>query len=86
MEDASVIAAEQLCRLIGCEFGAQRGGKLRQVGVARQRTGADQAKPIGAEPDMIEADQLSHPCEALGIGHDVEEIARYRPDADDAAG
>ena len=66
LEDAPVIATEQLCRLVGCEFGAEHGGKLRQVGIARQRAGADQAKLVGAQTDMVDAHHLGHLGKAFG--------------------
>jgi len=52
LEEPPVVAAQKLCRLVGVKSRPQGCGKLRQVGVARQRTGADQAKLIGADSDI----------------------------------
>src|SRR5271170_1213680 len=58
-EHTDIVAAEQLAQFIAGEASREQGGgQGRQLVVVVEGRGADQAAHVGAEPDMIDADQV----------------------------
>src|SRR5438552_16195178 len=65
LEHPPVVAAQDLCRFLDCEFAAQRRGELRQVGVARQSARTGQAALVGADADMVDTNGIDHAGNAV---------------------
>src|SRR5690242_17379979 len=71
LEYAPVVAAQELGDFGRLEARRQGRCELRQVGVARQAARAQQAELVGADADMVDAHDIDHAGDVVGVGTDI---------------